>query len=112
MTLETLFARFEERFPECAVFYDHIETDENQEVYPPIVLIHETNGKPLHADNRTYWIGIENRIEVLQVERDVEFRKEIMDFLNENGISFDVSFDDFDDSLMLYQDSYYLDLDE
>lgn len=113
MTLEKLFADFIDKFPGINVFYDHIQVDDDDnEIAPPIVLIHETIGETFFADNRTYWIGIENRIDVLQVERDVEFRKQIMEFLNEKEIAFEVSFEDFDESIMLYQDSYVLTLDQ
>lgn len=112
MTLEEFGTKFVEHFPDRNVFYDHIETDEDEELYPPIILIHETDGVPLHADNRTYWLGIENRIDVYTPDRNDTLRKEIMEFLDDVGIAYDVSFDEFDESLMLFSDSYILTLDE
>lgn len=112
MTLDELYMRFCEAFPGIEIFYSHIVVEEDREVYPPFVVIHETSGEPFSADNVTYWIGVRYLIDVYQSEIDIDFRKSIMKFLTDNELGYTVDFENIDEETFLYTDTYDIQLDE
>lgn len=114
MSLEELYTRLLEEYPELAErsFYDHIEVDEGQEIYPPFMFVHEVTGTPFHADDRTYWIGVENRIDLYTADRSTDLRKTIQGFLDGCGLAYTLDFDDFDAETLLYRDSFTVELED
>lgn len=114
MTLEELYTAMLSEVPRLAEisYYDHIEIDEGQEIYPPIVFFHEVDGVPFMADNQVYWIGVEHRIDVYTSDRSGETRGQIASFLNSHDIPFTLTMDDFDQDTMLYIDRFDVTLDE
>lgn len=114
MTLEDLYTAMLTELPDLAekTFYDHITIDEGDELYPPFIFFHEVDGTPFNADDKVYYIGINHRIDVFTAEREIELRRRIQGFLDDHDLAYTVSFDDFDESMMLYRDSYTIELDE
>lgn len=114
MTLPQLYEAMLTELPELAAvtFYDHIEVDEGEELFPPFIFIHEVNGNPFHADNTVYYLSIENRIDVYTADRSVEVRQSIMAFLNSINVPFTLTMGDFDPDTMLYMDSFNLSLQD
>lgn len=114
MTLTELYQAMLSALPDLAAvtFYDHIEVDEDQELYPPFIFVHEVNGNPFHADNRVYYLSIENRIDVYTADRSIEVRQEVTKFLTDLNIAFTLSMDDFDFETMLYVDHFTISLQE
>lgn len=113
MTLETLYSVMLATYPELAenTFYDHIDVPDGSEIYPPIILFHEVDGVPFNADDRTYWLGVSNRIDVFTADRSTEVRQHVRALLDELDIPYSLSFNDFDSETMLYQDSFTVTLD-
>lgn len=114
MTLEALYEVLLEALPELAsvTWYDHLVIDEGAEIYPPFILVHETNGTPFDADNHTYWVGIESRIDVYTADRSIDTRRQVQAFLDTIDIPYTLVLDDFDSDTMLYRDSFTITLDE
>jgi len=114
MSLEELYTQLLAAQPDIAekTFYDHIETDEGEELYPPFIFVHQTAGNPFNADNRVYWIGIENRLDIYTADQDPSLRRTIQDFLDSLDLAYTVSFDNFDSELMLYRDSFTIELED
>ena len=114
MTLEELYTAMIEELPELAAqtFYDHIVIEEGEELAPPFIFFHEVDSAPFNADNIVYYIGIEHRIDVYNAERDIDLRRQIQGFLDSHDLGYTVSFDDFDESTMLYLYSFTIELDE
>lgn len=114
MSLEELYTRLLQEHPELAErsFYDHIEVDQGQEIYPPFMFVHEVTGTPFHADDRTYWIGVENRIDLYTADRSTDLRKTIQGFLDGCGLAYTLDFDDFDAETLLYRDSFTVELED
>lgn len=114
MSLEKLYLKLLQDHPELAAvsFYDHIEIDEGQELYPPFIFVHETAGNPFNADDRTYWIGTENRLDLYSADRSPELRHTIKAFLDSCGLAYTLDPDDFDEETMLYRDSFTVELDD
>lgn len=113
MTLEEFYKAMLSELPALAEksFYDHIEIDEGQELYPPFIFVHETNGTPFNADDTVYYIGVENVIDVYTADRSTEVRKQISDFLTGQSIGYSLTLDSFDDETMLYVDRFTIELD-
>ena len=114
MTLEELYTAMLTELPTLAAqtFYDHIVIEEGDELVPPFIFFHEVDGTPFNADNRVYYIGVSHRIDVYIAERDMDLRRQIQGFLDSHDLGYTISFDDFDESMMLYRDSYTVELDE
>lgn len=114
MTLEELYSALLIELPDLAAstYYDHIEIDEGDEIYPPFIFFHEVNGNPFFADNRTYYLSIENRIDVYTADRSIDTRRAVCSFLDGLGIGYTLSLDEFDADTGLYMDSFNLNLKE
>lgn len=113
MTLEEFYQEMLTALPDLAAasYYDHLVVDQDGLIYPPFIFVHEVDSNPFNADDQVYWIGIENRIDVYTADRDTSIRRAIQNFLNSISISYTVSFDDFDPDLMLYRDSFTIELE-
>lgn len=114
MTLEKLYEELTARLPELAqnAFYDHIVIDEGEEIYPPFLFVHETDGTPFNADDHVYYLGIDNVIDLYQAERSPDLRRQICRFLDDLGIAYTLTLEEFDDETMLYIDRFTIELDE
>lgn len=113
MSLEELYSKLLEDYPELAErsFYDHIEIDEGQELYPPFIFVHETAGNPFNADDQTYWIGIENRIDLYTADQSATFRNTIQEFLKSCELAYTLDPNEFDTETLLYRDTFTIELD-
>ena len=114
MSLEELYERLIEQLPDLAekAFYDHIEVDEGDDLYPPFIIVHETNGTPFNADDRVYYLGIENVIDLYQADRDPAVRRQLCGFLDGLEIAYTLSLELFDDETMLFMDRFTIELDD
>lgn len=113
MSLEELYLKLLEDLPELAAvsFYDHIEVDEGQELYPPFIFVHETAGNPFNADDHVYWIGTENRLDVYSANRDPALRRKIQGFLDSLSLAYTVELGTFDSDTLLYMDPFTIELE-
>lgn len=115
MTVEELFTRMLEEFPQLAtdnkIFFDHVEVQEGEEITPPYIVLTETNQDPFFADNTVYYMTIAHTIDVYTVLYDVELNGRISAFLNGCGVPFNVSTVEWQDDINAYLMSYSVELD-
>ena len=113
MTLEELYTAMLTALPDLAEasFYDHIEVDEGQEIFPPFIFVHEEAGDPFMADDQVYFLGIDNKIDVYTADRSTTVRNSIINFLNGLNLPFTLQLGEIDSDTMLYVDSFVVSLD-
>lgn len=113
MNLEEFYAAAKTKFSSenIPVFYDHVTAEQQDELYPPFLVIREVEFSPFHADNRNYYTAIQYELLSFSAMRSQELRKLIKDFLTELGISYDLNPQGFDSDSMLFTDQYVLELE-
>lgn len=111
MNLKTFYAAAKAEFKDISVFYDHIDVEQQQGLYPPFLVIREVEFAPFHADNCNYWMAIQYELLAFTPTRSATLRKQIKDFLDKNGISYDLTPQGFDADSNLFTDQYTLGLE-
>ena len=113
MTIAEVYILMQSESPDLASisYYDHIEVDEGQEVFPPFIIFKEVGGRPFHADNHVYYLTIDNQIELYTADRNPEMRSLIIEFLNRHSLPFTLDMSDFDPDTGLYVDTFTISLE-
>lgn len=113
MNLEDFYSAAKTKFSaeNIPVFYDHVVVEQQEELFPPFLVIREVEFSPFHADNRNYYMAIQYEMLAFSSMRSQSFRKMIKDFLEDLGISYDLTPQGFDSDSMLFTDQYTLELE-